>query len=62
MTQVDLPRHQQSGLTEAYHILKSIKGIAFIHLDSTDVVRHKLVQEIIRAYEKDDENRRPAGN
>jgi len=62
MTQVDLPRHQQSGLTEAYHILKSIKGIAFIHLDSTDVVRHKLVQEIIRAYEKEDENRRPPGN
>jgi len=62
MTQVDLPRHQQSGLTEAYHILKDIKGIAFIHLDSTDVVRHKLVQEIIRAYEKDDDKRKPVGN
>jgi len=57
MTQVDLPRNQQSGLTEAYHILKHIKGIAFIHLDSTDVVRHKLVKEIIKAYEKDDELR-----
>ena len=57
MTQIDLPRNQQSGLTEAYHILKNIKGIAFIHLDSTDVVRHKLVKEIIKAYEKEDEAR-----
>jgi phosphate starvation-inducible PhoH-like protein len=62
MTQVDLPRNQISGLTEAYHILKHIKGIAFIHLDSTDVVRHKLVREIIKAYESDSENRRPVGN
>jgi len=62
MTQVDLPRNQQSGLTEAYHILKNIKGIAFIHLDSTDVVRHKLVQEIIRAYEKEDEKKNSRGN
>lgn len=55
MTQVDLPRNQQSGLTEAYHILRNIKGIAFIQLDSTDVVRHKLVKEIIQAYEKETE-------
>ena len=60
MTQVDLPRNQQSGLTDAYHILKHIPGIAFIHLDSTDVVRHKLVREIVKAYEKEDESRRPA--
>jgi phosphate starvation-inducible PhoH-like protein len=59
MTQVDLPRHQQSGLTEAYHILKRIPGISFIHLDSTDVVRHKLVKEIIRAYEKEEEKFKP---
>jgi phosphate starvation-inducible PhoH-like protein len=59
MTQVDLPRNQQSGLTDAYHILKQIPGIAFIHLDSSDVVRHKLVREIIRAYEKEDEKRQP---
>ncbi len=59
MTQVDLPRNQQSGLTDAYHILKQIPGIAFIHLDSSDVVRHKLVGEIIRAYEKEDEKRQP---
>jgi len=59
MTQIDLPRHQQSGLTEAYHILKNIKGISFIQLDSSDVVRHRLVKEIIEAYEKDDDKRRP---
>jgi phosphate starvation-inducible PhoH-like protein len=60
MTQVDLPRNQQSGLSDAYHILKNIPGIAFIHLDSSDVVRHKLVREIIKAYEKDDEKKRPS--
>lgn len=59
MTQIDLPRNQQSGLTEAYHILKNIKGIAFIQLDSTDVVRHKLVKEIIQAYEKEEDKYRP---
>lgn len=62
MTQVDLPRNQISGLNEAYHILKNIKGISFIHLDSTDVVRHKLVKEIIQAYEKEEEKRKPVGN
>lgn len=62
MTQVDLPRNQRSGLSEAYHILKDIPGIAFIHLDSTDVVRHKLVKEIIKAYEKEEEKHKPVGN
>lgn len=51
MSQVDLPRNQQSGLTTAYHTLKHIKGIAFIQLDASDVVRHKLVKEILKAYE-----------
>ena len=58
MTQIDLPRNQQSGLNEAYHILKNIKGIAFVQLDASDVVRHRLVKDIIKAYEKDDECRR----
>jgi phosphate starvation-inducible PhoH-like protein len=62
MTQVDLPRNQSSGLSDAYHILKEIKGICFIHLDSTDVVRHRLVKDIIRAYEKESENRKPLQN
>jgi phosphate starvation-inducible PhoH-like protein len=62
MTQVDLPRNQTSGLSEAYHILKHIKGISFIHLDSSDVVRHKLVKEIIQAYESENEKRKPLTN
>ncbi len=57
MTQIDLPRNQQSGLNEAYHILKNIKGIAFVQLDASDVVRHRLVKDIIKAYEKDNERR-----
>ena len=57
MTQIDLPRNQQSGLNEAYHILKNIKGIAFVQLDASDVVRHRLVKDIIKAYEKDNESR-----
>lgn len=51
-TQVDLPRNQPSGLKQAGGILKNIEGIAFIHLDSSDVVRHRLVKEIIHAYER----------
>ena len=58
MTQIDLPRNQKSGLIEAYHILKDINEIAFVQLDASDVVRHRLVKDIIRAYEKDDESRR----
>jgi phosphate starvation-inducible protein PhoH and related proteins len=50
ITQIDLPRHQQSGLVQASKILKNIPGIDFIILDETDVIRHKLVTRIIRAY------------
>ncbi len=50
ITQIDLPRHQQSGLVQASKILKNIEGIDFIMLDETDVIRHKLVTKIIRAY------------
>ncbi len=52
ITQIDLPRHQQSGLGQASHILKNIPGIDFITLDESDVLRHKLVTSIIKAYEK----------
>ena len=52
MSQVDLPHKQKSGLEESIKILKDIKGIGFIELDSKDVVRHRLVKEIIKAYEK----------
>lgn len=52
MTQVDLPRNQPSGLVHAFKILKSIEGIGFVHLDATDVVRHRLIKDIIQAYDK----------
>jgi phosphate starvation-inducible PhoH-like protein len=54
-TQVDLPRNQRSGLEKASRILKNIDGIAHIELDEEDVVRHKLVKAIIKAYDKEKE-------
>lgn len=51
-SQVDLPRHQHSGLAEAVRLLRKVKGIATVELDTKDVVRHKLVKEIINAYDK----------
>jgi len=50
ITQIDLPDRRQSGLIEAARILKNIKGISFNQFSEVDVVRHRLVQEIIRAY------------
>jgi phosphate starvation-inducible PhoH-like protein len=57
VTQVDLPRNQNSGLIQATHILKNIKSIDFIFLDTNDVVRHQLVTKIINAYQKSDDQR-----
>jgi phosphate starvation-inducible PhoH-like protein len=51
ITQVDLPSNILSGLIEIQHLLKKIEGIRFVYLNERDVVRHRLVQEIIRAYE-----------
>ena len=51
-TQIDLPRNQKSGLIHAKHTLKNIKNISFITLDEKDVIRHKLVIDIIKAYKK----------
>ncbi len=51
VTQIDLQRHQKSGLVEAQKVLKEIKGIAMTHFLSGDVVRHPLVQKIVNAYE-----------
>jgi len=48
--QIDLPRRQVSGLKEAMLTLKDVKGIAFVHLDDKDVIRHRLVKQIISAY------------
>ena len=53
LTQIDLPKNQKSGLAKALYILKHIEGISHIELDEEDVVRHRLVKAIIRAYEKD---------
>src|SRR5689334_5833469 len=50
VTQIDLPNSKRSGLVEAAEILKGVNGIAFIHFDQGDVVRHHLVQRIINAY------------
>jgi phosphate starvation-inducible PhoH-like protein len=53
LTQIDLPKNQKSGLAKALYILKNIDGISHIELDEEDVVRHRLVKAIIKAYEKD---------
>ena len=55
VTQIDLPRSQQSGLIHAMNILKNVKGIASIEFDKKDIVRHKLVQRIVDAYERSEE-------
>jgi DNA topoisomerase IA/rubredoxin len=52
MTQIDLPASQTSGLVQAIKILKNVKGISFIELNKKDIVRHKLVTQIVEAYEK----------
>lgn len=52
ITQTDLPKKQESGLISIQNILQEIKGISFVYLDQQDVVRHKLVRDIIEAYEK----------
>jgi phosphate starvation-inducible PhoH-like protein len=59
MTQVDLPRNQKSGLATAVRILRNIDGIAHIELDEEDVVRHRLVKHILRAYTREHEKDNP---
>jgi phosphate starvation-inducible PhoH-like protein len=51
ITQIDLPGGKRSGLIEVCEVLKNVEGVAFIHFDDKDVVRHSLVQRIVRAYE-----------
>ncbi|WP_374582007.1 PhoH family protein [Pseudoduganella sp.] len=55
VTQVDLQKHQKSGLVDATHVLRNVRGIAFSHFSSADVVRHPLVARIVDAYEKSQE-------
>jgi phosphate starvation-inducible PhoH-like protein len=52
ITQIDLPHEKKSGLKEVPKVLKEINGLEFIYLNERDVVRHELVQKIIKAYEK----------
>ena len=52
ITQIDLPNAKRSGLLEAADVLKGVDGLAFVHFDESDVVRHHLVQRIIRAYDE----------
>jgi phosphate starvation-inducible PhoH-like protein len=52
-SQIDLPKNQYSGLAQAMRIINKVKGIEFIYLDGEDVIRHKLVKDIIMKYDKD---------
>jgi phosphate starvation-inducible PhoH-like protein len=58
VTQVDLPENVRSGLSDAVNRLRSVNGLAVVYLDETDIVRHPLVQRIVRAYEDDGPRRR----
>lgn len=52
VTQIDLPNARRSGLLEAIDILQRVEGLTFVYFDEADVVRHHLVQRIIRAYDE----------
>ncbi len=52
ITQIDLPFGRTSGLVEAMKVVGNVEGIAFVRFDERDVVRHKLVQHIVKAYEE----------
>ena len=58
MTQIDLPPSQLSGLKHALRILKGVKGIGYVEFDKGDIVRHKLVQRIVEAYEKEEKKKK----
>ena len=62
MTQIDLPASQTSGLVQALRILKGVKGISFVELSKKDIVRHKLVERIVDAYEKFDKEAKAERN
>ena len=62
ITQIDLQRHRDSGLIEAQRILRGVDGIGFAKFSDVDVVRHDLVQRIIRAYEHEQERKLQGAN
>ena len=57
LTQIDLPRHQYSGLGKALDLLGDVNGIEIVRMSKDDVVRHRLVKKIIEAYDKDNKRR-----
>jgi phosphate starvation-inducible PhoH-like protein len=59
-TQIDLPRGQKSGIKEAEQVLNNLQGIEFVYFNERDVVRHKLVQMIVKAYEEHSNQNEPA--
>jgi phosphate starvation-inducible PhoH-like protein len=61
ITQIDLPVGRASGLVEAMTVVTGIDGISFVYFDERDVVRHKLVQQIVRAYEANGPQRERQG-
>ncbi len=61
LTQIDLPRNQPSGLAKGIRILKDVEGIEIIHLDTSDVIRHKLVTRILHAYDNEKNINEPQG-
>ena len=58
ITQIDLPENDKSGLIDAAKVLKKIDDIAFVYFDETDVVRHRLVKSIIKAYAKNNNKKK----
>ncbi|MGN0587331.1 MAG: PhoH family protein, partial [Oscillospiraceae bacterium] len=58
ITQIDLPDSRKSGLIDAMHVLKNVEDISITRFSERDVVRHKLVQDIIKAYEKANDERK----
>jgi phosphate starvation-inducible PhoH-like protein len=62
LTQIDLPRNQPSGLAKGIRILKDVEGIEIIHLDTSDVIRHKLVTRILHAYDNEKSNNESQGS
>ncbi|HHW01547.1 MAG TPA: PhoH family protein [Thermoanaerobacterales bacterium] len=61
ITQIDLPKGVFSGLEEVQQVLKDVRGVKFVYLDDKDVVRHEVVQRIIKAYERFEEKRQQCG-
>ena len=60
VTQVDLPPSTRSGLVDAVHRLQTLRGVSIVELDESDIVRHRLVQDIVQAYEEQPRRRQHA--